>query len=195
MLRAELCHIVDGPEKTFLRLPRDAKHQVYADIFNFRPACILKALGKFLSGVDSGQGLQFFCVCGLQTDTDPIDACAAHMEEVFVRGGGGIYLNGVFRIFCQVKYSAHTANDPQQLLRGQCGWRAAAYIYAVRCPLRRRIFIIFHMGEQRVCISLIDRWVLWDKGIKITVRALAVTERNVNIDPQFSACALPSHDR
>ena len=106
-------YVIDGPKETFLGLPGDAKHKIHTDVFDFRSACILEALFKFCAAVNSGQSLQFFPVCRLQSDAKPVDACPAHTDKGSVGGSGRIYLHGKFRVFCQVKGMTHAADDAQ----------------------------------------------------------------------------------
>ena len=150
----------DAAAQVIKCLPRQAVHEVDADIPKARRARRVKCLRRLRSCVDTPDAIEERIVKALYTEAEAVRARRAECAEICRVHGAGIRLDGAF-----LRHSRRRAERLQQSReerRGQCRRRAAAHVDGRRrappgtkrrhfaqdlCRQRRRI--VLHLRRMR----------------------------------------------
>ena len=182
VLGAQYQTLLDRVKEFFLRLTRQAVHQIETDVIKaLLPRQIHRGFG-LLERMDTPNALKLILLRRLHAEGQTVDAVFFHRVKHFFIRALRIALDRDFRIVRQREFIAHLLQNTAEIFRPQTGRCAAANIYGIYRVTAACPSVFPDMRQQRRNIAF--HQVRVGHGIKIAVGALFHAERNVQVQPQ-----------
>ena len=154
MLGIQAAREIQRAPEALARLPRDAVHQIKADIHKSGAPRVVVGAREIGGGMHPPERAQLRVVGTLQTERNAVEAALAQRAERTAIHRAGIGLGGDLRVLFEREGIPHAVEQCAELLCRKHRGRAAAEIDGIDRIIRRRGGQILHVQHQRILIAL-----------------------------------------